>query len=97
MDPARNTRQYKRTPYRPDRRAFGKAVLAGLLSGPAVLSSVARANRAQPPSDSEGPCMKLALMLQPGDRDRWVLARQIGVNHAIVPVSRVLGKIARDK
>ncbi|MBL7187079.1 MAG: mannonate dehydratase [Phycisphaerae bacterium] len=41
--------------------------------------------------------MKLALMLRPEDKDRWVLARQIGVNHAIVSLSSVLDKITRDE
>ena len=41
--------------------------------------------------------MKLALMLGPQERERWVLARQIGVNHAIVPVNRVLTKITRGR
>ena len=97
MDSTRNTREYKRTLYRPDRRAFGKAVLAGILSGPAALSSVAQADKDRPPLDSEGPCMKLALMLRPDDQDRWILARQIGVNHAIVSVSRVLFRTAPEK
>jgi mannonate dehydratase len=41
--------------------------------------------------------MKLALMLGPEDRDRWTLARQIGVNHAIVSLSRVLNRTRRDE
>ncbi len=41
--------------------------------------------------------IKLALMLPVDEPQRWKLARQIGVNHAIVPVSRVLTKITRDK
>ena len=41
--------------------------------------------------------MKLALMLRPDDQDRWILARQIGVTHAIVSLSRVLSKVTRDK
>jgi len=97
MGHRRNTGEHKRGSYQPDRRAFGKVVLAGILGGTAALSSVARANRDQPPSDSEGPCMKLALMLRPDDRDRWILARQIGVTHAIVSLSRVLSKVTRDK
>jgi len=93
-------------PLRPDRRAFGKAFLAGVLGGPRVLSSIARAADKQPPLDKQTQgdrCrapdqgMKLALMLRPENRERWVLARQIGVNHAIVPLSRILDKIARKK
>ena len=77
---------------KPDRRTFGKAVLAGFLGGPAVLSSVSL--KAQASSDiatsrtARG--MKLALMLDSRNKERWVLARQIGVNHAVVPVSQVL-------
>ena len=93
----RKTREYERISYQPDRRVFGKAVLAGILGGPAILSSVAQTSKDRPPSDSEGRCMKLALMLRPEDRDRWVLARQIGVNHAIVSLSRVLSKVAPEK
>jgi mannonate dehydratase len=91
------TREYERTSYQNDRRAFGKAVLAGILGGQAVLSSVTQANKDRPPSDSEDQYMKLALMLRPEDRDRWVLARQIGVTHAIVPLSSVLSKVTRER
>jgi mannonate dehydratase len=41
--------------------------------------------------------MKLALALQPGNEQKWILARQIGVNHAIVSVNRVLTRIKREK
>ncbi|MHC4402774.1 MAG: mannonate dehydratase [Planctomycetota bacterium] len=41
--------------------------------------------------------IKLALMLPADQPLRWKLARQIGVNHAIVPVSRVLTTVTRDK
>ena len=93
----RKMKEYKRIPSQPDRRAFGKAVLAGILGGPAVLSSAAQVKKNQLPSDSVGRCMKLALILQPEDQDRWRLARQIGINHAIVSVSRVLYKTAPEK
>jgi mannonate dehydratase len=100
------TKESKRTLLKPGRRAFGKAVLAGLLGGPACLSSIAQAGGEQLPSDKktrasrsreEGQGMKLALMLRPEQQERWILARQIGVNHAIVPLSRVLNKLTRDK
>jgi len=85
---------------KPDRRTFGKAILTGLLGGPAVLDSVQRtACRLNAvhnsPLGDEG--MKLALMLDMQNQERWVLARQIGVNHAIVPVNRVLDKIKPDQ
>lgn len=41
--------------------------------------------------------MKLALMLDMRNKERWILARQIGVNHAIVPASRVLTRVTRDQ
>ena len=100
------TRNFERTPPKPDRRTFGKAVLAGVLGGPAVLSSIAQTAEEQLPSDKKtrgsssragDRGMKLALMLHPENQERRVLARQIGVNHAIVPVSRVLHKITRDR
>jgi len=85
---------------RPNRRAFGKAVLAGILSGPAALSSITRADDDLPPSSRSGAedhGMKLALSLQTGNQQRWILARQIGVNHAIVSANRVLSRIKREK
>ena len=94
------TRESECTQIRPDRRAFGKAVLAGILAGPAAMSSIARAAKEQRPSSRSGAGdrgMKLALMLRPENRDRWVLARQIGVNHAIVPLSKELEKVTRDR
>ena len=63
------TREDERTSYQPDRRAFGKAILAGVLGGPAALSSVAQANKDQLQSGSKGQCMKLAFMLRPDDQD----------------------------
>lgn len=104
------TRESKQIPLKPSRRAFGKAILAGVLGGPAVLSSVAQTAEAQLPSDKktrgsrslaatrkEGKGMKLALMLDMRNKERWILARQIGVNHAIVPASRVLTRVTRDR
>ncbi len=98
-------RESKPIPLKPSRRAFGKAILAGVLGGPAVLSSIAKTAEEQLPRDSrsnaddrqQGKGMKLALMLDMRNKERWVLARQIGVNHAIVPASRVLTKIKRDQ
>ena len=100
------TREFERITPKPDRRAFDKAILAGILGGPAVLSSFAQTAEEQLSLDKKtrgsssraGDLgMKLALMLRPENQERWVLARQIGVNHAIVPVSRVLYKITRDR
>jgi mannonate dehydratase len=96
-------RKSDRTSLTPDRRTFGKAVLAGFLGGPAVLSSIAEASK-EPDQKTRGSRsleadrgMKLALMLRPENPETWVLARQIGVNHAIVPLSKELEKVTRDK
>ncbi len=104
------TKESKQIPLKPSRRAFGKAILAGVLGGPAVLSSVAQTAQEQLPSDKKTrgsrslaaapkgrKGMKLALMLDMRNKERWILARQIGVNHAIVPASRVLTRIKRDQ
>lgn len=95
------TRESKLIPSKSSRRAFGKAILAGVLGGPAVLSSIAQAAEEQSRSlaatrkGRKG--MKLALMLRPENKERWILARQIGVNHAIVPASRTLTRVTRDQ
>ena len=89
-----------RTSLKPDRRTFGKAVFAGVLGGPAAWSSIAEAAKEQRSSSRSGAGdrgMKLALMLRPENPQNWVLAKQIGVNHAIVPLSEELGKVTRDK
>src|SRR2546426_10179675 len=39
--------------------------------------------------------MKLAEILNPGEQPRWKQAKQVGVNHAIVSVNAVLGRIHR--
>lgn len=95
------TRESKLIPSKPSRRTFGKAILAGILGGPAVLSSIAQTAEEQSRSlaatrkGRKG--MKLALMLRPENKERWILARQIGVNHAIVPANRVLTRVKRDR
>ena len=99
------TRESKLISLKPSRRAFGKAVLAGVLGGPVALSSIAQTAEEQLPRDSlsiaderqGGKGMKLALMLDMRNKERWILARQIGVNHAIVPASRALRRIKRDQ
>jgi mannonate dehydratase len=73
------------------------AMLAG--AGLACDASLATASRpedeAARPADQPG--MKLALTLPHDQPERWQLARQIGVRHAIVPVSRVLTHIHRSQ
>jgi hypothetical protein len=64
------------------------------------LSSIAQAAKEQRLPNRSGAAdrgMKLALMLRPENPETWVLARQIGVNHAIVPLSKELEKVTRDK
>ncbi len=99
------TKESERTSLKSDRRTFGKAVLAGALGGAAAFSSVAEAAKESRPSNKKTPesrsreadrGMKLALMLRPENPQSWVLASQIGVNHAIVPLSAVLEKINRQ-
>ena len=98
---ANNMKRNSQATTKLDRRAFGKAAMAGVLGGPAALSSIAEAARGQTSSgkrtQDRRSGMKLALMLGPQDKDRFVLARQIGVNHAIVSLSSVLGKIRSDE
>ena len=91
MSANKNTRKSECKQIRPDRRAFGKAVLAGMLAGPAAISSIARAATSNR-SEAEDHGMKLALALSPGNEERWTLARQIGINHAIVSLNRVLSR-----
>ena len=110
MNTNKITGESKPIPLKPSRRTFGKAILAGVLGGPAVLSSIAQTAEEQLPSNKktrgsrpravprkEGQGMKLALMLDMRNKERWILARQIGVNHAIVPASRTLRRIKRDQ
>lgn len=105
MPTSKMTKESEQTSLRPDRRTFGKAVLAGALGGAAAFSPVAEAAKESRPSDKKTPDsrsragdrgMKLALMLRPENPQSWVLASQIGVNHAIVPLSAVLEKINRQ-
>jgi mannonate dehydratase len=93
-------RESEQSPSRHDRRAFGKTVLAGVLGGPIVLSSISKRsqdNSSPVVSGKRGKGMKLALMLDSRNKKRWTLARQIGVNHAIVPVNRDLRRVTRDR
>jgi mannonate dehydratase len=106
MPNSKINKESERTSLKPDRRTFAQAVLAGALGGPTALLSVAEAVKEQLPSGertrgnrsraADGG-MKLALMLRPENPESWVLARQIGVNHAIVPLSTVLEKITREQ
>jgi len=59
---------------------------AGANAGfPAVLPASARSARDRPSSEGRG--MKLAMMLPPLSISRWKVAKQCGVNHAVVTVS----------
>ena len=94
------TKEFKQGPPKSDRRTFVKAILAGVIGGPSVLSSISqRAQGISSPAvaGEKGQGMKLALMLDARNKERWILARQIGVNHAIVPVNRELRRVTRDR
>lgn len=96
-----NAKQKSQTKTKLNRRAFGKAVMAGAVSGPIAASAVIGAGEAPIPSKKRMQAsrsgIKLALMLRPEEKQRWVLARQIGIGHAIVPLSSVLNRISRDE
>lgn len=106
MPNSKPTKESEQTFLKPDRRTFAKALLAGALGGPAAVLSAAEAaekrrssgrrTRGSSPRAADGG-MKLALMLRPENPENRVTARQIGVNHAIVPMSDVLSKIPRQK
>jgi mannonate dehydratase len=64
------------------------ALMAGAAARP-VSAAVSRPNT--------GATIKLALMLDPDQKQRLALARQIGVNHAIVGVQTALSKVARSE
>jgi len=96
----RRTRESEQESIKSDRRTFGKAVLAGALGGPAILSSIsqrAQGNSSPAVSGKRGRGIKLALMLDIQNKERCILARQIGVNHAIVSVNRTLRRIPRGQ
>jgi mannonate dehydratase len=89
------TRESEGIEIKPGRRAFGKAVLAGIFAGSAALSSISKADDEQLPSnrsETADQSMKLALALPPENEERWTLARQIGINHAIVSLNRILSR-----
>ena len=96
----RRTREPEQKTTKSDRRTFGKAFLAGILGGPAVLSSIPQKTQGisfPAVSGKRGQGMKLALMLDIRNKERCILARQIGVNHAIVSVNRALRRVTRDQ
>jgi len=95
MEVNRRKQESEQNLMKSDRRNFGKAVLAGVLGGPAVLSSISqKAQGINSPavSGKKSQAKKLALMLDVRDKERCILARQIGVNHAIVSLNRVLSR-----
>ena len=100
MEVNKRARESEQGQPKSDRRTFGKAILAGVLGGPAVFSSISqRAQGISSPtvSGKRSRGMKLALMLDIRNKERCILARQIGVNHAIVSVNRTLRRITRDQ
>jgi mannonate dehydratase len=70
------------------------AILAGADVTPTSLEKPGP-NRKPLPGNRKG--IKLAEILNPGQEQRWRLAKQVGVNHAIVSVNTVLSKIHRTE
>jgi D-mannonate dehydratase len=71
---------------KPTRRNALLAAAAAPLA-PAALATSPRQNR---------PGIKFTEIFGPDDRERWTIARQLGLNHAIVGVAGVLGKVRRE-
>jgi mannonate dehydratase len=68
-----------------------------MLAGARTIPASAAASSAPAARSANRAGIKLALMLGPGQNDRFRLARQIGVNHAIVSVSGELSKVRREE
>jgi mannonate dehydratase len=66
----------------------------GAALAPAASASKIEAHR-QPPEGKPG--LRLAMMLGPGQNARIRLAKQIGVNHAIVGVAGALARVRREE
>ena len=77
------------------RQYIGKTT--GGLAGAGLASSGMGQSQASPQRQSRGAGIQLALMLAPGQHDRFRLARQIGVDHAIVGVSQALSSVAKTE
>ena len=73
------------------------AMLGGAAAASALPAVAASSDPGRKPAATNKGSIKLALMLPVDEPRRWKLARQIGVNHAIVSVSRVLRRVAREK
>lgn len=100
MKANRRIKESKENLLKTNRRAFSKTLLAGVIGGPAALSSISQESQgisSLAVSGKKGQAMKLALMLDIRDKERCILARQIGVNHAIVSANRALRRIPRDQ
>src|SRR6266545_4969812 len=50
-----------------------------------------------PPKETAGGGLQFAELFYPGEPRRLTLARQVGVNHAIVSVAGALGKVRREE
>lgn len=76
----------------------GNLAILGGAAAASALPAVAASSDPQPnpPAANQG-SIKLALTLPLDEPLRWKLARQIGVNHAIVSVSGVLQRAGREK
>src|SRR5260370_36868129 len=68
-----------------------------MLAGAGLAPSGMSQSQASPQRQSRSAGIQLALMLAPGQHDRFRLARQIGVDHAIVGVSQALRSVAKTE
>ncbi len=72
-----------------------RGVVRGALGTLASEQAIRRSASATPKAPGQ-PGIQLAFMLAPGQRDRQRLAKQMGVNHAIISVSRELSRARRE-
>jgi len=67
------------------------------LTGTLAAVAGARVNAATPPPAAKTGGIKLAEVFGPGDRSRFRLAKQIGINHAILLAAGPLSRVPRDR
>ncbi len=70
---------------------------AALLAATSVAPDLAAASDPRRPPKSNRSGIKLAEIFGPGQQERFRLARQIGINHAIAGVSGELSKVRREQ
>ena len=80
------------------RRHCIQGALAGLAgAGVATVSPVEAASSARETASPDRGSIKLAELFGPGEHSKLRLARQIGIEHAIVGVSSALSRVTRDR